>query len=624
MTYGGLVNNSSAHQIDVSAVVTPVIWTGSTSTAWNATDTLPAPGNWTFSGGTTNFQPNDIVQFDNSTAAGGTVDISNGDVLPTAVVFNNDASHPYTITGSNGIGGAAQVVKNGAGIVTMTASNSYTGGTQINGGTLQIGNAATNGTIGSGLYNIGAGGRLYLNYATAVPAGSLTWSNDISGAGVLELNSVQAVNGSANWGPNTPASTVFGLGFTGTLQVDNGRFDSSSAGLGGAAPSLLTPMPSSWHGRARTVSRSPSSATVGVKPVSPGPCGQRAGPLRNGRDRSRFPQTRVLRPRVVPISPWPARLPATSRWSLESAGPGTINLVPSGATQNSYASTQVDNGATVIAGNQYAFSTGGLLMNGGVVETNGFNFSFANLSGLNGTIGNSSSSAASTITVGADNTSTVYGGVLADGSTSSLSLALTKTGSGMLTLTASNGYSGGTTINGGTLQVGNVSAIPYGTGVGDVTVHSPGVLDVAGNLTNVNGLRGNGKVDDSVGGGTLAVGNNGAVSTFSGTIQNSNSAAGVLALAVVGGGTLTLTGTNTYLGGTAVADGTLILTNKEAVADGTSLTVGNASAFPAPVVPLSAPSAAAVTPVPEPSTLALLAAAGVAVAILSRRRVHRD
>ena len=37
-------------------------------------------------------------------------------------------------------------------------------------------------------------------------------------------------------------------------------------------------------------------------------------------------------------------------------------------------------------------------------------------------------------------------------------------------------------------------------------------------------------MDDSVGGGMLAVGNNGAVSTFSGTIQNSNSAAGVLRL----------------------------------------------------------------------------------------------
>ena len=618
MSYGDLVNNPG--EIDLNVVVTPVIWTGSTSTAWNASDTLPLPGNWTFSGSATNFLPGDVVHFDNSTASGGSVDISNGDVLPAAVEFNNDALHPYVITGVNGIGGAARVVKDGPGLVTMTASNSYTGGTLINGGTLQIGNAATNGTIGSGPYNIGAGGRLYLNYATAVPAGSLTWSNDISGAGVLELNSAQPVNGTAQWGQSTPATTVFGPGFTGTLQVDNGRIDSSEAGLGGAGNIIINANAQflAWSG---TYSQSITIAGNGWGEAGfPGALRAAGGAVTTWTG----PITLSANAGIEAQSGSTLTLagPITGNFALEfeSAGPGTINLAPSGSTQNSYASTQVDNGTTVIAGNQYAFSTGGLLMNGGVVETNGFNFSFANLSGLSGTIGNYSSSAASTITVGADNTSTMYGGALADGG--NMSLALTKIGSGMLTITASNGYSGGTTINGGTLQVGNVNAIPYGPGVGDVIVHSPGVLDVAGNLTNVNGLGGNGKVDDSVGGGTLAVGNNGAVSTFSGTIQNSNSAAGVLALTVVSGGTLTLTGTNTYLGGTTVADGTLIVTNREAIADGTSLTVGNASAFPAPVVPMSAPSAAAVTPVPEPGTLALLAA-GVAVAILRRNRVRR-
>ena len=52
------------------------------------------------------------------------------------------------------------MVKNGPGIVTMMASNSYTGGTVVNGGTLQIGNAAINGTIGSGAYNIASGAAL--------------------------------------------------------------------------------------------------------------------------------------------------------------------------------------------------------------------------------------------------------------------------------------------------------------------------------------------------------------------------------------------------------------------------------------------------------------------------------
>ena len=195
----GLVNNPG--YLNVAVTVTPVIWTGSLSTVWNATDTLPAPMNWSYAGSGTNFQVGDFVQFDNSTASGGNVDISNGNVLPTAVLFNNDSAHPYTVTGTNGIGGTAQVVKNGPGIVTMMASNSYTGGTVVNGGTLQIGNAAINGTIGSGAYNIASGARLYLNYATATPSGDGTWSNNIFGAGTLELNSAQAVNASAKWGP---------------------------------------------------------------------------------------------------------------------------------------------------------------------------------------------------------------------------------------------------------------------------------------------------------------------------------------------------------------------------------------------------------------------------------------
>ena len=236
LTYGGLVNNPG--EIDLNVVVTPVVWTGSSSTAWYATDTLPAPGNWKFSGGTTNFQPTDIVQFDNSTAAGGTVDISNGDVLPAAVVFNNDASHPYTITGVNGIGGTARVVVDGPGIVTMTASNSYTGGT-VN----QRRHAA-----GRQRRHQRHDRQRAVRYRRrpALPelrhggsCGDLTWSNDIAGAGTLELNSAQAVNGTAQWGQSTPSGTLFGPGFTGTLQVDNGRIDSSPVGLGGASNIII-------------------------------------------------------------------------------------------------------------------------------------------------------------------------------------------------------------------------------------------------------------------------------------------------------------------------------------------------------------------------------------------------
>jgi fibronectin-binding autotransporter adhesin len=199
--------------------------------------------------------------------------------------------------------------------------------------------------------------------------------------------------------------------------------------------------------------------------------------------------------------------------------------------------------------------------------------------------------------------------------------SLTKTGQGLLNLAVANSYGAGTTVNSGTLQVGAAGAIPSGPGAGDVTVSGPpsgsGVLDLAGNLTNINGLWGGGTVDDSVGGGTLAVGNNGDASTFSGIIQNSNTAAGFVSLEIVGG-TLTLTGANTYLGGTTVSSGNLIVTNSEAIEDGTDLYVGTELPLFGGIVPAQSAAPAAdplrgypsgIAPVPEPCSLALLATA---------------
>ena len=134
--------------------------------------------------------------------------------------------------------------------------------------------------------------------------------------------------------------------------------------------------------------------------------------------------------------------------------------------------------------------------------------------------------------------------------------SLTKTGQGLLNLAGPNSYGGGTTVNSGTLQVGSAVAIPFGLGAGDVTVSTSGVLDLAGNLTNINGLWGGGIVDDSVGGGMLTVGNNGGASTFSGVIQNSNSSGNPLTLNIAGG-KLTLSGTNTFAGGTNINAGIL-------------------------------------------------------------------
>ena len=210
---------------------------------------------------------------------------------------------------------------------------------------------------------------------------------------------------------------------------------------------------------------------------------------------------------------------------------------------------------------------------------------------------------------------------------------ITKVNNGSLQLTGSDTYTGDTTVNGGTLQVGSATAIPYGAGTGNVALGSSGTFDLFGSTTNINGLSGAGSVDNSASSAvTLDVGNNDATTAFSGSIENSNPA-GLLALTKVGSGTLTLSGTGTYLGGTTVNDGTLIATNSRAIQDGTSLSVGDPSdlsLLPAAIVPAAAiPSVAsatpaassAIAPVPEPGTLALIAAVLGSLAVY--RRMHR-
>jgi autotransporter-associated beta strand protein len=107
-----------------------------------------------------------------------------------------------------------------------------------------------------------------------------------------------------------------------------------------------------------------------------------------------------------------------------------------------------------------------------------------------------------------------------------------------------------------------------------------------------------------------------SASTYQGVLAGSgdslsvNNASAVLVLSGSG---------NSYTGGTTVTSGELIVGNPGGIADGTPLSVGsNIAAFGAAVVP-PANAAAAVMPVPEPSTLALLAL-GTCGAVASLRK----
>jgi autotransporter-associated beta strand protein len=152
-------------------------------------------------------------------------------------------------------------------------------------------------------------------------------------------------------------------------------------------------------------------------------------------------------------------------------------------------------------------------------------------------------------------------------------------------------------LSGGTLQA-NAGAVALGA---EAAV-SPVLLDIAGNSQ----LSGAGTI-----GGDVTYGSS-AASLFAGGIVGAGSSL------VLSGGSLTLTGDNTYGGGTEVLGGTLIAAGDQSLPDGGSLTVGAeaASIFGASSLAVS-PAAAAV---PEPSAIALLGVGACALIAYRWRR----
>ncbi len=133
--------------------------------------------------------------------------------------------------------------------------------------------------------------------------------------------------------------------------------------------------------------------------------------------------------------------------------------------------------------------------------------------------------------------------------------ALTKAGSGTLTLSAGNTYTGATTVSGGTLAL---------TGAGALADSSPVNLTGDSAAFNISGIAAAGETVGSLagvagssvelGGKNLTAGGNGASTVFAGVISGSGGS-----LTKNGGGTLTLSGANTYTGATVINGGTLLL-----------------------------------------------------------------
>lgn len=143
--------------------------------------------------------------------------------------------------------------------------------------------------------------------------------------------------------------------------------------------------------------------------------------------------------------------------------------------------------------------------------------------------------------------------------------SLTKLGTGNLLLQTANTYAGGTVVSNGVIRYGNASAISS-TGNGDVGLYGFGTLDLNNFNGTINGLNGNGIVDNQGGAASvLSVGNNDRAGSFSGELRNTS---GTLGLTKAGTNILTLTSSNSYVGPTTLSLGTLVVANEHALGTG--------------------------------------------------------
>ena len=252
--------------------------------------------------------------------------------------------------------------------------------------------------------------------------------------------------------------------------------------------------------------------------------------------------------------------------TFTQAGNGTTTLTAS----NSFTGTASASAGQLVVGNAYGLGSALVNYSTKVVFADGITgYTVGGLTGSNNFAMANAGGSALALTVGNGDRSATYSGNLSDGVLGSgLGASLTKIGTGVQILSGSNSYTGKTTVSGGTLEFANTNAL-YG---GDTNSWTAANMKVASGATaafavggdkgftadNITQLTKLGSSDGGfMNGSSLGIDASGTTFTYGGVIADPNSGANALGLTLLGNGTTTLMGQNTYSGTTRISGGTL-------------------------------------------------------------------
>lgn len=420
----------------------------------------------------------------------GTGTIQHGSGTPILTVGGSNTPNSFTGT----LTGALSFVKTGSDVFTLSGTNTYTGTTQVQQGTLRIINGTALGS--SSAVTVTSGATLALDGGFTLGRNITINGTGVGGNGALQNTA----------GTNILTSTV-------TLA------SASTIGVSGGSLELTNATAIAMAGNELTFNNS-TAVTIGGSITGTADFTKEGSGVLTLTGSNTFSGNKIINAGAI---------------NVQNAGAlGTLGSI----TVNSGGAIQFQ--ADVTFARPITINGTGVSNTGAIRNISGTNaltglITLGSAARINSDAGTLQLSATTT-SVSSPNLNLTFGGGGAISVTTALSLgsgAVTKDGGGTTTFLVSNTYTGGTTISDGAINIQNAGALGAS---GTITVNNGGTLQLQNNITFARAITINGNGDGS---------NTGAIRSVSGT--NIISATITLASAArinTDAGTLTLSAAN--------------------------------------------------------------------------------